>query len=113
MLDLFGTILPLPLNFHSFTVGAFAAPALQFANQILGGFSHVFRHYIPVTHVVACRDIGQNFATGTQRLASHCLGPVPQDLANPTEETVENIADPVSSLKVERGRIDGTDRRRS
>jgi len=44
-LDLFGTIL-FPTSHHSLTVGAFAAPASQFPNQLLGGFSYVFRQYI-------------------------------------------------------------------
>jgi len=102
------TILTLLLTSHRLTVGEFAAPAPQFANQILGGFSHVFRHYIPGTHVVACRDIGQKFATGTQRLAAQCFGPAPKGWADPTEEAAEKISDPVSSLKVERGGVDGT-----
>ena len=95
---------------------AFTATKTQFANQILGGFSHVFRQYIPGSRWVgrlALRDIGQYFATGTQSLAAHCFGPAPKELADPAEETAEKIADPVSSLKVERGGVDGTDPRSS
>jgi len=95
-------------------VGAFAAPASQFANQLLGGFSHVFRHYIPGGCRVsraAFSDISKDFATGTQRLANHCFGPAPQEWADPAEEAAEKIAYPVSALKVERGGVDGTDPR--
>ena len=102
---------PLLTSRHSLSVGAFTAPAPQFANQLLRGFSHVFRHYIPGGRRVgraAFSDIGQDLATGTQRLAAHCFGPAPQEWADPTEEAAEKIADPVSSLKVERGGIDGT-----
>jgi len=86
-------------------VGAFAATTPPFANKILGGFSHVFRHN------VACRDIGKDFATATQRLVTHFFGPAPQEWADPTEEPAEKIADPVSSLKVDTGGVDGTDPR--
>jgi len=63
----------------------------------------MFRHYIPGTQVDACRDIGKDFATATQRLAPHW--------ADPTEKAAEKIADLLSSLKVERGGVDGTDPR--
>ena len=108
--DLFGTNL-LPTSRHSLTVGAFAVPALHFANQILGGVSHVFRHYYSGGRRVgraAFSDIGKVLATGTQRLAGHCFGPAPQECANPTVEPAEKIAFPVASLKVERGGVDGT-----
>jgi len=36
--------LHLLLTSHRLTVGAFTATASQYADQILGGFSHVFRH---------------------------------------------------------------------
>jgi len=110
VLFVLGTLL---LTSHSLP-DAFAAPASQFANQILCEFSHVFIHYIPGTHVVsrlACSDIGKDFATGTQRLAAHCFGSAPQEWAESTEEAAEKIADPVSALKVEWGGVDGTDPR--
>ena len=109
-LDLFRLGILLLLTSQSFP-GAFAAPASQFVNQILGVFSHVFRHYIPCTHVVACRDINKDFATGTQRLAAQCFGSAPQEWAEPTEEVAEKIAYFVSSLKVERVGVDRTDPR--
>ena len=100
---------------HSLTVGAVAAPAPQFANQLLGGFSHVFRHYIPGGRRrvgrAAFSDIGKDLATGTQRFAAHCFGPAPQEWADPAEEIAEKIAYPVTSLKVERSGVDGTDPR--
>jgi len=74
----------------------------------------VLRHDVAGTHVIsrlACRDIGHDFATGTQRLAAQHFGTAPQEWADPTEETAEKIAYPVSSLKVERGGIDGTEPR--
>ena len=92
----------------------FAATTSQFANQILGIFSHVFRHYIPGGLCVgkaAVSDMGQDLATGTQRLAAHCLRPAPLDWAHPGEEIAKNISYSVSSLKVERGGVDGTDTR--
>jgi len=95
-------------------VGAFAAPGPQFAKQLLGEFSHVFRHYIPGGRRVdraAISDIVQDLATGTQRHAPRCLGPALQEWADPKEENAEKIADPMSSLKVERGGVDGTDPR--
>jgi len=83
-LDLFGTNLPLllPTSRHSLTVGAFPVPASQFANQLLGGFRHVFRLYIRGSRRVgwaAFSDIGQDLATGKQRPAAHCFDPVPQE----------------------------------
>jgi len=92
-------------------VGAFAAPAPQFPNQILDVLIHVFRHYIPGTHVVTCRDIGKDFASGTQHLAAHCFGTKPKEWAEPAKEDAEAIAYSVSSLKVQRGGVDGTDSR--
>jgi len=92
--------------------GTFAGPASQFANEILGRFTHVFRHDVAGTHVSsihACRDIGKDFVTDTQILATHCFGLTPQEWSDPTEETAEKIAYPVSSLKVERSIVDGTD----
>ena len=68
------------------------------------------------THIVgwhAFRDIGQDIASGTQRLAAHCLGPAPQEWVNPAEETAEKFIDPTSSLKVQRGGGDGFDPRSS
>ena len=91
-LDLWTILLLLLTSRHSLTVGAFAAPASQFANQLLGGFSHVFRHYIPGGCRVsraAFSDISKDFATGTQRLANHCFGPAPQQWADPAEEAAE------------------------
>jgi len=73
----------------------------------------VFRHYISGTHVVPFSDIVKNFATATQRLAPLCSDPAPQDSADPTEEPAVKIADPVYSLKVERGRGDGNGPRRN
>jgi len=76
---------PLFLTFRqSITAVAFAATAPQFANQILGEFNHMFIHYIPSTHVLAFSDIGKVYATGTQRLATHCFGPAPQGWAEAT-----------------------------
>jgi len=114
-LDL-STILPLLLTSHSLNVGALATSASQFANQILGVVSHVFRHYIAGGRRVsraAFSEVGQNFATGAQRFAPHCLGPARQDWADPTEVTAEKIANPVAPLKVERGGVDVTDARSS
>jgi len=55
---------------------AFAATTSQYANEILGELSHLFRHYIPRGRWV-CRlafsDIGKDFATATPRLAAHCF----------------------------------------
>jgi len=53
---------------HSLTEGAFAAPAPQIANELLRGFSHVFRHYMPCGRRVgrpAFSDIGNDLAPGT------------------------------------------------
>jgi len=90
-LDLFrlGILLLLLLPTSHSLLGAFAATAFQFANQSLGGFSHLFRDYIPGTHFVACRDIGKDFATGAQRLAAHCFSPAPQKWAVPAKEIAE------------------------
>jgi len=43
---------------------------------------------------LAFSDIGRDLATGTQRLAAHCLGPAPQEWVDPAEETAEKIGDP-------------------
>jgi len=86
---------------HSLTVGAFAATIPQFANQILGGSSNVFRHYISGSRRVgraAFSDIGQDFATGTLRLAAHSFGSAAQEWAEPTEETAEKIPIPCPRL---------------
>ena len=55
---------------------------------------------------LALSDIDKDLATVT-RLADHCFGHARQEWADPAEE----IADPVSSLKVERGGVDRTDLR--
>ena len=83
-LDLFGIILllSLPTFRHSVTVGAYAAPASQFASQILGGFGHVFRLHIPDGRRVdraSFSDISQDLLTGKQRLAAHCFVPATQE----------------------------------
>jgi len=107
------------VNFYYFSLitsrlhGALATATSQFANQNFCGFSHVFRPDVSSTHVVAFRDIGQDLATGTQRLVAHCVGPAPQEWADPAEEIAEKFADPLSSLKVKRDGIDGTDSRSS
>jgi len=96
---------PLFLTFrHSITVIAFTASAPKFVNQLLGGFSNVFRRYIPGSRFVgkaALSDIGKDFATSTQRLARQCFGPAPQNWTEPTEDTAEKIAYTVSTLKAE------------
>jgi len=74
----------------------------------------VFRHDVAVTRVssqLACRDIGKDFGTGTQRLAAPCFGSAPQEWLDPTEETADKIAYSVSSLKIERDAVDRTDPR--
>jgi len=84
----------------------------QSSNQILGGFSHVFGHYVPGGHRVgrlAFSDICKDLGTGTQRFAAHCFGPAPQEWADQTEKVAEKIAYPVSALKVERSGVDGTE----
>ena len=113
-LDLLRVWPPHPLTFHHRLPGAFAATTPQFANKILDGFNHVFKHDVAGTRVfsrLACRDIGQNFASGTQSLEAHCFSPSPQKWAVPAEENAEKIADPVASLKVEGGGVDRTDPR--
>ena len=89
----FETILLLRLpSSHNITVGAFAAPAPQLPNQVLGGFNHVFKHYVPGGRRVgraAFSDIGQDFATVGLRLAPQCLGSAPKDWADAAEETAE------------------------
>ena len=74
----------------------------------------MFRHYIHGGRRfcrTAFSDICQDLATGMQRLAGHRFGAASQDWADPAEKAAERIADSVSSLKVERGRVDGTDPR--
>ena len=79
-LDLCRILPPLLLltSRHSLTVVAFAATASQFANQILGAFSYLCRHGRRFCRA-AFSDIGQDLATGTQRLAAHCFGPALQE----------------------------------
>jgi len=79
------------LTSHCRLSGAFGAPNSQFAYQILGEYIHVFGQDISSTHVVAFRDIGQVFATGTQRIAAHCIFPAPQDWADPAEDNAEKL----------------------
>jgi len=77
-----GTLFRPPLIYRQRrSVVAFAAPAPQCANQLLGGFSDIFRHYIPGSRRVgraAFSDIVQDLATGTQRLAALCFVPAPR-----------------------------------
>ena len=82
---------------HSLTVGAFAATIPQFANQILGAFSYLCRHGRRFCRA-AFSDIGQDFATGTLRLAAHSFGSAAQEWAEPTEETAEKIPIPCPRL---------------
>jgi len=91
-------------------------PGSQYANEFLGGFSHVFRHYIPGgRHVggAAFSDIVKDLANGMQRLAAHCFGAAPIDWPEPTEDPAEKIAYSMAPLKVERGGVAGTDPRSS
>jgi len=90
----------------------FVATTSQFANQILGEFIYVFRHYIPSGRSVgrvAFIDIGKVLATVTQRPSAHWFGPAPQYWFVPTEEHAEKINIPpdlgssllmVASLKI-------------
>ena len=55
----------------------------------------------------AFSDIGKHLVIGMQSLGAHCLDTAPQEWAKSAEEAAEKIADPVSSLKVERGGVDG------
>jgi len=65
--------------------GAFAATTTQFSN------SCVYTLYPQRRRVVsaACSHVVQDHAPGTQRLAPHCFGPAPQELAHPSEEIAE------------------------
>jgi len=90
--------------------------AAQFANQLFGGFSYVFGHYIPIGLRVgraAISDIVQDLTTGTQRIGHHRLGPAPQACVYQADETAEKFADPLSSPNVKRGGDGGTDPRSS
>jgi len=67
------------------------------------GISNIFRYGI------LARTSGdvffEIFCPGTQRLAAYSLGPTSQARSHTAEETAEKIADPMSSLKIERGSI--------
>jgi len=80
--------------------------ASQLDDQTLYLYGDVFRFDISVSHFgrLIFQDVGQDFATGMQRLAT-------QDGSDPAKENAEKIADTVFSLKVERGVINGDDPR--
>jgi len=64
MLDFLG--LGAPLLTTRCLPGAFATTTSQLPNQILGGFSHVFRHYIPGSRCVRKDlDTGKNIPRTT------------------------------------------------
>jgi len=71
----------------------FATSAPQLVDQTLCDFGDVFWNDTSGTHRgrLIFHDAGQDLAVGTQRLASHSLGPTPQVGKDPAKDMAEKI----------------------